>query len=57
MVGIDVSYLARLDEYSETGAETARPNNLLKSMYERNEWGKKTGKGFYDYPRNDAEGA
>lgn len=48
--GIDVSYLARLDEYEETGAESARPNRLLREMYERGEWGKKTGKGFYDYP-------
>lgn len=48
--GIDVSYLARMDEYRETGVETARPNRLLEEMYERGEWGRKTGKGFYDYP-------
>jgi 3-hydroxybutyryl-CoA dehydrogenase len=47
--GIDVSYLARLDEYRETGAATAKPNELLRQMYERGEWGKKSGKGFYDY--------
>lgn len=47
--GIDVSYLARMDEYEETGVEAARPNELLRQMYERGEWGKKTGKGFYDY--------
>lgn len=47
--GIDVSYLARLDEYRETGAEAAKPNRLLKEMYERGEWGKKSGKGFYTY--------
>ena len=47
--GIDVSYLARLDEYRETGAEAAKPNPLLKEMYERGEWGRKTGKGFYTY--------
>lgn len=49
--GIDVSYLARMDEYEETGVEAARPNDLLRQMYERKEWGKKTGKGFYDYTR------
>ncbi len=48
--GIDVSYLARLDEYNETGDEAAKPNALLKEMYEDGAWGKKTGKGFYDYP-------
>ena len=56
--GIDVSYLARMDEYAETGVESARPNALLKAMYERGEWGRKTGKGFYDYsaPVIDAGG-
>lgn len=47
--GIDVSYLARQDEYNETGDESAKPNEILREMYERGEWGKKTGKGFYDY--------
>lgn len=49
--GIDVSYLARMDEYNETGVETAKPNRILKEMYERGDWGKKTGRGFYTYPR------
>lgn len=48
--GVDVSYLARMDEYLETGVEASKPNELLKQMYERGEWGKKSGKGFYDYP-------
>lgn len=51
--GIDVSYLARMDEYKETGVESARPNELLRQMYERGEWGKKSGKGFYDYAPKD----
>ncbi len=51
--GIDVSYLARMDEYKETGIESARPNELLRQMYERGEWGKKSGKGFYDYKPTD----
>jgi 3-hydroxybutyryl-CoA dehydrogenase len=51
--GIDVSYLARMDEYNETGVESARPNALLEAMYERGEWGRKTGKGFYEYPAKD----
>lgn len=51
--GIDISYLARMDEYRETGVETAKPNQLLEQMYERGDWGKKTGKGFYDYPEKD----
>lgn len=47
--GIDVSYLARMDEYKETGVESAKPNRALKEMYERGELGKKSGKGFYTY--------
>lgn len=49
--GVDVSYLARMDEYNETGVETAKPNRTLKEMYEKGNWGKKTGRGFYVYPR------
>lgn len=47
--GIDVSYLARMDEYNETGDEMAKPNRTLKEMYERGDWGKKSGRGFYSY--------
>lgn len=47
--GIDVSFLARMDEYQETGVESAKPNELLQRMYERGDWGKKSGQGFYDY--------
>lgn len=53
--GIDVSYLARQDEYEETGIESARPNRLLKEMYEQGEWGTKTGKGFYVYPTDEGK--
>jgi 3-hydroxybutyryl-CoA dehydrogenase len=49
MAGIDVSYLARMDEFKETGAESAKPNRMLKEKYERGEWGRKSGKGFYTY--------
>lgn len=53
--GIDVSYLARLDEYNETGIESAKPNRTLEEMYKRGDWGKKTGKGFYTYPPEGKE--
>uniref|UniRef100_A0ABX1N329 3-hydroxyacyl-CoA dehydrogenase family protein n=2 Tax=Aromatoleum buckelii TaxID=200254 RepID=A0ABX1N329_9RHOO len=53
--GIDVSYLARVDEYEETSVESAKPNRLLKDMYERGEWGKKSGKGFYIYGDDKAK--
>lgn len=51
--GIDVSYLARQDEYEETGVETARPNRILKEMFERGDWGRKAGRGFYAYPAEE----
>jgi len=53
--GIDVSYLARMDEYTETGVESAKPNRTLKEMYARGDWGKKTGRGFYTYPGEGEE--
>jgi 3-hydroxybutyryl-CoA dehydrogenase len=49
MTGIDVSYLARMDEFNETGVESAKPNRALEEMYKRGEWGRKSGKGFYSY--------
>lgn len=51
MVGVDVTYLARKDEYEKTGLVAAKPNRVLEEMYERGEWGRKVGRGFYTYPR------
>jgi 3-hydroxybutyryl-CoA dehydrogenase len=33
--------------------ETAKPNRILKEMYDKGHWGKKTGRGFYDYPHEE----
>ncbi len=52
VAGVDVTYLARLDEYRETGNEAAKPNEILERLYHEGRWGKKVGKGFYDYPEN-----
>lgn len=49
MAGIDVTYLARLDEYGETGDEASRPNEVLARLYEEGSLGRKTGQGFYSY--------
>lgn len=56
VAGVDVSYLARLDEYQETGNEAAKPNQILETLYREGRWGKKVGRGFYEYPADD-EGA
>ena len=50
MAGIDVTYLARLDEYQQTGEESAKPQTILERLYQQGRWGKKVGHGFYDYP-------
>ncbi len=50
VAGVDVTYLARLDEYQETGNEAAKPNEILERLYRDGRWGKKVGHGFYDYP-------
>jgi len=49
MVGIEVSYGARVQRFEESGDEIDRPSQLLKEKVEKGELGKKTGKGFYTY--------
>lgn len=47
--GIDVAYLVRKQRYEETGREEDRPPRVIEEKYLKGEWGRKTGKGFYDY--------
>lgn len=49
LTGIDVSYLVRAQRFSETGLEEDRPPRAIEEKYKKGEWGRKTGKGFYDY--------
>jgi len=49
LVGIDISYLIRKGKYEETGLEEDRPAKVLEEKYLKGEFGKKTGKGWYDY--------
>lgn len=48
LTGIDLNYLSGKRRYEETGK---KPNgfDIVKEMYEKKEWGRKTGKGFYKY--------
>ncbi|EJZ82201.1 3-hydroxyacyl-CoA dehydrogenase family protein [Corynebacterium otitidis] len=49
MTGIDVVYGIRQAEYEQTGDESALPHPLIKELYEKGDYGRKTGKGFYTY--------
>jgi 3-hydroxybutyryl-CoA dehydrogenase len=49
--GIDVAYNVRMERLRETGDPQARPPRSIQEKYERKEWGRKTGKGWYSYPQ------
>lgn len=48
LTGVDLNYLSSKRRYEESGK---KPNgfDIVKEMYEKKEWGRKTGKGFYTY--------
>lgn len=49
LTGIDVNYYVRRDRYSESGDENDKPSPLVIEKYQKGEFGRKTGKGWYDY--------
>ncbi len=49
LVGIDVVHLIRLAEYEQTGDPASLPAKSIREKYEAGEYGRKTGKGWYDY--------
>ncbi len=49
-VGLEVVYDIEMVYYNESKDPKDHPPEALKSMIERNEFGVKTGKGFYTYP-------
>ncbi|MDQ0340733.1 3-hydroxybutyryl-CoA dehydrogenase [Caldalkalibacillus uzonensis] len=54
LTGIDVNYLVRMQRYQETGDPADKPSKTVMEKYERGEWGRKTGKGFYTYTEDPA---
>jgi 3-hydroxybutyryl-CoA dehydrogenase len=50
LTGIDLSHLANERVYKETGVKP-KGYDILKAKYEAKEWGRKTGKGWYDYSK------
>ncbi|WP_270263355.1 3-hydroxyacyl-CoA dehydrogenase family protein [Kocuria marina] len=49
LVGIDVVHLIRLAEYEQTGDPASLPARSVREKYEAGDYGRKTGKGWYDY--------
>jgi len=49
LTGIDVNYYINQLQYEESGDEKDKPSKILKEKYEKGEYGRKTGKGFYEY--------
>jgi 3-hydroxybutyryl-CoA dehydrogenase len=53
LTGVDMTYIALMDRYRESGDRNDLPWPLMAEMYARGEWGRKTGKGFYTYDDDD----
>ena len=49
LTGIDLCYMSRKAKYESTGKPEDEPPAFLKEKYESGEFGRKTGKGWYDY--------
>lgn len=56
-VGLDVVYNIEMVYYNESKDPKDQPPQVLKDMVDRNELGRKTGKGFYTYPDPVYEGS
>lgn len=56
LVGIDVAYLIRKAEYEQTGDESSLPAPAMEKMYNTGNYGKKTGKGWYEYDEQGRKG-
>ena len=51
MTGIDLEYSVYMEKFRKSGAMEDRPAACLTERYSRGEYGRKTGKGFYDYTK------
>ncbi|MCL6446612.1 MAG: 3-hydroxyacyl-CoA dehydrogenase family protein [Armatimonadetes bacterium] len=52
LTGIDLSYSVHMERYRESGDPAHKPSPVIVEKFVKGEWGRKTGKGFYDYPQN-----
>ncbi len=51
LTGIDLAYHVGTEKYNETGDPADRPSSTLVEKYSKGEFGKKVGKGFYNYEK------
>jgi 3-hydroxybutyryl-CoA dehydrogenase len=50
MVGLDLNYISSMEAYRASGDPRDKPSPAVVEKYAKGEFGKKTGKGFYEYP-------
>ncbi|NLC76907.1 MAG: 3-hydroxyacyl-CoA dehydrogenase family protein [Clostridia bacterium] len=55
LTGIDLTYHVAMERYRETGDPKHKPSPVIVEKYVKKEWGRKTGKGFYDYRERDSK--
>lgn len=51
MTGIDLEYNVYMEKFRNSGDKTDLPATCLTEHYAKGEYGRKTGKGFYDYTK------
>jgi len=49
LTGIDLAYHVGMEKYKESGDPADRPSPTVVEKFTKGEWGKKVGKGFYNY--------
>jgi 3-hydroxybutyryl-CoA dehydrogenase len=49
LTGIDLAYHVGMEKFQESGDPADKPSPTIIAKYDKGEWGKKVGKGFYDY--------
>jgi len=51
LTGVDLAYHTAMEKYRESGDAADRPSPTIVEKFTKGEWGKKVGKGFYDYDK------